>query len=106
MSAEKIFAFIRENDRRLLLPDQDVFNALYGGQTLKVPDAIWNCDARKYTQYYLKSGGEIDERWVIDNTAILHFCGKEKPWNKKYRYRFGNLYRHYEHLCALDGWRI
>lgn len=105
-SAEQIYSFIDENGYRLLLPDQDVFNALYGNYTLQIPDEIWNYDARKYTQYYFRSNGQIDENWVIRNTSILHYCGKEKPWNKKYKYRFGNLYRHYENLCVNDGWNI
>ncbi len=101
--SDGVFAFIRENEHRLMLPDQDVFNALFGARTLTVPDEIWNYDARKYSQYLLRSGGEMDDRWVIRNTAILHFCGKEKPWNTHYRYRFGLLYRHYEQLCRRDG---
>ncbi len=100
---EDIFGFIKENEHKLLLPDQDVFNALYGKRTLLIPDEIWNYDARKYSQYLVRSGGEMDERWVIQNTAILHFCGKGKPWHTRYRYRFGQLYRHYEHLCRRDG---
>ncbi len=99
----EIFSFIRENEHRLLLPDQDVFNALFGSRTVLIPDEIWNYDARKYSKYLLRSGGEMDETWVIQNTAVLHFCGKEKPWNTRYRYRFGLLYRHYEQLCRRDS---
>ncbi len=98
----EIFSFIRENEHKLLLPDQDVFNALFGGRTLLIPNEIWNYDARKYSHYLLRSGGEMNEAWVIRNTAVLHFCGKEKPWKPHYRYRFGLLYRHYEQLCIRD----
>ena len=98
----EIFSFIRENEHKLLLPDQDVFNALFGSRTLLIPDEIWNYDARKYSYYLLRSGGKTDEAWVIRNTAVLHFCGKEKPWKPHYRYRFGLLYRHYEQLCIRD----
>lgn len=101
---EDVFSYIINYDYKLLLPDQDVFNALYGSNTLHIPDSVWNYDARKYSQYLMRSAGLMDDRWVVNNTVILHFCGKEKPWNDHYRYRFGNLYRHYEHLCARDGW--
>lgn len=37
--------------------------------------------------------------WVIDNTAILHFCGRAKPWKPGYPYRFGILYKHYARLA-------
>ncbi len=105
INPSEIFDFIRENEHKLLLPDQDVFNALFNSRTLLIPDEIWNYDARKYSQYLVRSGGEMDEAWVIRNTAVLHFCGKEKPWNTHYRYRFGLLYRHYEHLC-IRNWEM
>lgn len=98
-----IFSFINDNEFKLLLPDQDVFNALYGKLTKKVPDEIWNYDARKYSKYLMKSAGAFDEYWVIRNTAVLHYCGKDKPWNPSYRFRFGNLYRHYQQLSERRG---
>lgn len=64
--------------------------------TKLVPDEIWNYDVRKYSQYLLRSSGTYDETWVIRNTAILHYCGKTKPWHAGFRNRFGNLYRHYQ----------
>lgn len=99
---EDINCFIADNEHRLLLPDQDVFNALYGELTKQISDAVWNYDARKYTQYLLISKGIYDEDWIMKNTSILHYCGKDKPWNKNYRYRFGNIYRHYENICRRD----
>ena len=48
----------------------------------------------------LGSGGTYDLNWVIAHTAILHFCGKAKPWKKGYIYRFGLLYKHYAQLTA------
>jgi len=99
INIDEIVAFIDENGHRLLLPDQDVFNALYSKSVKLIPDEIWNYDVRKYTQYYLQSAGRMDENWVIQNTAVLHYCGRDKPWNKQYRYRFGDLYRHYQHIC-------
>ena len=103
---DDIFSFIRDNGYKFILPDQDVFNGLYGEMTIQIPDEIWNYDARKYSQYLMKSTGMFDEYWVIRNTAILHYCGKEKPWNSSYRFRFGNLYRHYEQLSERRGSNI
>lgn len=45
-----------------------------------------------------KKKTKYDLDWVIEHTAILHFCGKAKPWKKGYLYRFGLLYKHYEQL--------
>lgn len=36
---------------------------------------------------------------IMAHTAVLHFCGREKPWKKNYRRRFRVLYRHYMNLA-------
>lgn len=90
-----IFEYVREHGRELLLPDQDVLNALYGHRILPLEDVVWNYDARNFRSYLVQSGGVCDLRWVMEHTAILHFCGKEKPWKKGYIRRFGVLYQHY-----------
>lgn len=95
---EDLFRFVEENPMALFLPDQDVLNALYGTRILSLDDVRWNYDARNYSNYLLRSGGKENLEWVMENTSILHFCGKDKPWKKNYRRRFGSLYRHYMSL--------
>lgn len=95
---QHISSYIEENRNTLLLPDQDVLNALYGRRIIEIDDAIWNYDAHDYKSYFLRSSGEINTKWVMKNTAILHFCGPAKPWKKSYPYRFGTLYLHYMNL--------
>lgn len=95
---DDLFRFVEDNPMALLLPDQDVLNALYGSRILSLDDARWNYDARNYSNYLLRSGGKENLEWVMENTSILHFCGKDKPWKKNYRRRFGSLYRHYMSL--------
>lgn len=96
--AGDIFNYTREHARELLLPDQDILNAMYGYRTLPVDDSIWNYDARNYNTYLLRSGGVCDMDWVMKYTSVLHFCGKSKPWQKGYIHRFGILYKHYGQL--------
>lgn len=100
VTAEDIFDCVSAHEKELILPDQDVFNMLYGGYTLPVDDAVWNYDARKYSKYMIRSSGKRDLNWVMANTAILHFCGRHKPWNEDYRNPFGMLYRHYMNLSS------
>lgn len=95
---EEIFRQVAEHGKELLLPDQDLLNALYGERILPLEDALWNYDARNYNSYLFLSGGTYDLRWVMEHTAILHFCGKAKPWKPGYVYRFGVLYQHYAQL--------
>lgn len=94
----EIFAYVKENPAKLLLPDQDILNALYSQRILEIADSRWNYDARNFGNYLVRSHGEMDMAWVMRNTSILHFCGKAKPWKKHYTYRFGLLYRHYMRL--------
>ena len=100
---EEIFDFVEHHGRELVLPDQDVLNALYGERTLELDDAVWNYDARNFNTYLLRSGGDCDLDWVLGHTAILHFCGKTKPWQPGYLHRFGVLYKHYIQLTRLTG---
>ena len=102
---QALFDYVAQHRRELILPDQDVLNALYSKQILPLEDALWNYDARNYSSYLLRSGGTYDLRWVMEYTAILHFCGKEKPWKPKYAHRFGILYQHYIQLTRRE-WGI
>jgi lipopolysaccharide biosynthesis glycosyltransferase len=99
-----LFSYIETHRKELLLPDQDILNALYGKDILPINDALWNYDARKYNNYLFRSSGEQDMLWVMQHTAILHFCGTAKPWKPNYLYRFGLLYQHYMQLAGRD-WR-
>ncbi|HIZ78324.1 MAG TPA: glycosyltransferase family 8 protein [Candidatus Lachnoclostridium stercorigallinarum] len=97
---EEIFRFVEEHGKELLLPDQDLLNAMYGRKILPLDDAMWNYDARNYNNYLLRSGGVCDLDWVMEHTAVLHFCGKAKPWKPGYVYRFGVLYKHYARVAS------
>ena len=93
-----VFDYVGEHSGELFLPDQDVLNALYGDRILPIDDIIWNYDARKYSNYMMRSGGTADTEWVMAHTAVMHYCGREKPWKRNYLRRFGTIYRHYMSL--------
>lgn len=95
---EEIFRYVSEHKAELLLPDQDVLNALYGNRIRPLDDLIWNYDVRNYREYHVATRGMASVSWVMEHTAILHFCGREKPWKPHYNRRFGVLYRHYMQL--------
>ncbi len=98
ISEHDIFSYIDSHKIELLLPDQDVLNGLYGDQILQIADELYNYDARNYQTYYLVSSGKIDVDWIMKNTVILHFCGKNKPWSPSYGRKFAVLYKHYHSL--------
>ena len=103
---QDIFRYAEEKGKALLLPDQDILNALYGDRTLELDDTLWNYDARNYNTYLLCSGGVCDMDWVMCNTGILHFCGKSKPWQPGYLRRFGILYKHYMQMTRRTGFYL
>jgi len=97
---QEVFRYAGEHKNELLLPDQDILNGLYGSRILELNDVIWNYDARNYSSYFLRSAGQANIDWVMQNTVILHFCGGAKPWKPLYRHRFGILYKHYMQMAA------
>lgn len=99
VKAQAIFQYLKENQNNLFLPDQDILNGLYGQKILSLPDEYDNYDARKPTIYEAISFGRYDLDWVIKNTRLLHFCGRDKPWKKAYNGRFAGLYKHYHKKC-------
>lgn len=96
---KEIYKFVERNKSRLILPDQDIINALYSKQIKKLDEVLYNYDPRYYRYYKIISKGIIDMDYVIHNTSIIHFCGKKKPWNKDYTGKFHSLYKHYEKLA-------
>jgi lipopolysaccharide biosynthesis glycosyltransferase len=44
----------------------------------------------------------MDMEYVMKHTAILHFCGKKKPWRPNYNGNFSSIYRHYQHLAQRE----
>ena len=100
MDPAEIFAYARDHADVLILPDQDILNGLYSTELDPVEERLWNYDARRFDRYQLSSQGEMDMDWVMDHTAVLHFCGKRKPWHKSARGRFSALYKHYQRLLT------
>lgn len=95
---KEIYDFIEKYGKMLVMPDQDVLNALYARDILPVDDKIYNYDARFYAYYKYKSSKEFDMDHVMENTVVLHFCGGKKPWHDDYIGKFHSLYGHYKKL--------
>ncbi|RLL42699.1 glycosyltransferase family 8 protein [Oceanobacillus piezotolerans] len=95
---DEIYKFVEENRKKLILPDQDVINGLYSKEIKDIDELIYNFDARFY-QYY-KLVNKVDMDFIMKQTAIIHFCGKRKPWQGNYIGKFHSLYKHYEKLAS------
>ncbi len=96
VDADEIIKTVNESrDIELILPDQDIFNTMYGKYTLEIPEELYNYDTRFYPAYLLNSGNKHDLDWVMSNTCILHFCGKKKPWLSQGFNPFTSLYKYF-----------
>ncbi|WP_233549524.1 glycosyltransferase family 8 protein [Lysinibacillus yapensis] len=96
---QEIYNFVQKNGQKLIMPDQDILNALYSQKIKSLDERLYNYDTRYYRYYKLKNNGICDMDYIFENTVILHFCGKKKPWKKKYSGKFHALYKHYEKLA-------
>lgn len=104
ISEEEIYDFVENNRSKLIMPDQDIINALYTKRIKSIDEKLYNYDARYYRYYKITSNGEWDMGHVIDHTVFLHFCGKRKPWKKDYSGKFHALFKYMEKLCnAADS---
>ena len=96
---EKIYELIKRKSPKLIMPDQDILNALYAKKIKSIDEKLYNYDVRYFHYYKITTNSLWDMDYVIKHTVVLHFCGKKKPWNKDYSGRFHSLYKHYEKLA-------
>jgi Lipopolysaccharide biosynthesis proteins, LPS:glycosyltransferases len=96
---DDIYRFIEDNFQKLVMPDQDVLNAVYAKRIKSIDEMLYNYDARFYLYYRISNNGIYDMDKIVNDTVILHFCGRKKPWQTHYSGRFHSLYKHYEKLA-------
>ncbi|MBR3694255.1 MAG: glycosyltransferase family 8 protein [Erysipelotrichales bacterium] len=69
----------------LVLFDQDILTALYGHKVLLIDPLKYNISDRDIKLHNAKiSNKKIDIEWVRDNSVIIHYYGRNKPWKKHY----------------------
>ena len=91
---EQISAYAREHEKALILPDQDILTALYGDRIALVDSLRWNLSDRVLAFYNgAHPKGKRDVNWVRQNTSIVHYCGRNKPWNADYTGTLGVFYQ-------------
>lgn len=95
---QEVFRYIEEHRRALWLPDQDILSALYGSRILQVDPYRYNMTEKLFC---LRPEEEawFNLDWVREHSAIIHYCGRNKPWKKNY---MGRLNVFYEEELALN----
>ena len=82
ITSEMVFDYIRKNRRRLFLADQDVLNGLFGNDMIPIDECIYNLDEKTVVYNRRRVKGL---KWVENNTVIVHYNGKYKPWKEGYK---------------------
>lgn len=84
VTQELIFSCIKRNSYRLFLADQDAINILFDGRIGTFSEYMINLDERCFKRLAKKITYAQAMEHVEQNTMIVHYNGKEKPWNKEY----------------------
>jgi lipopolysaccharide biosynthesis glycosyltransferase len=85
LNLQEIQKYARENMRTFILPDQDILTALYGDKIKLVDTMRYNLSDRMYVFNNVSPrSNTVDMDWVRKNSAIIHYCGKNKPWKNNY----------------------
>ena len=81
---QDVINFVKKNKSKLMLPDQDIVYALYGNRVKEVPALLYNLGDKELRLHNLYEKDNIDIDWVKVNTVVIHYYGRNKPWNKNY----------------------
>lgn len=94
---DDVFEAIIKFRKKLKLPDQDVINILYNSRTYFLDAHIYNLDERtwKLHNWFNSKRKYTDLQWIAKNTAVIHYCGRNKPWNEDYEGKLGIFYNMY-----------
>ena len=82
--------------KSLFLPDQDVISTLYGDRILLLDALQYNLGEKFYLSCRLRprsvGEGRPELAWVRQNTVLIHYCGRNKPWKPRYIGELGVFY--------------
>lgn len=86
-SYDEVFEYIKNYKDRLLFPDQDILSAVYGNKIKPLDATLYNLSENVIGFHNLSIDGlkhPINLKWIRENSVIIHYCGKSKPWKPNY----------------------
>lgn len=89
-----VFKFIEKNEKYLILPDQDVISGLYSSKILPLDPYVYNMTERLLA-FKRVNKLNVNIKWIKENTVIIHYCGRNKPWKENYKGRLNKFYLKY-----------
>ena len=90
---EDIRRYAGQYKNRLILPDQDILTGLFGDKSLVLDSRIYNMTDRLYIRCSAVPSERLSLAWVRQNTVVVHYLGKPKPWQKNYIGPLGVFYQ-------------
>ena len=93
---DDIVDYVEKRKNFLTLPDQDIITAIYGSKIGILDTMKYNLSDRMLAVYNSDpKHTKCDMEWIRKNTVIIHYYGKQKPWNDTY---YGKLDVFYKEL--------
>ena len=88
----------------LLLPDQDILTALYGGHIRQADPLLYNLSNTLLLNYSADPRNpRIDLDWIRQHTVIIHYCGRNKPWREHYVGTLGVFYQELSETQEMEA---
>lgn len=82
---KKVIKYVKENKLKLILPDQDIISGVFGNKIKLVEHLKFNLGEKCIINHNLRyPHKKIDLNWIKQNSVIIHYYGKNKPWNDTY----------------------
>jgi lipopolysaccharide biosynthesis glycosyltransferase len=106
INLKEIQSYTKEK-RTLVLPDQDILTALYGDK-IKLADTFqYNLSDRIFNLYNVDpKNKKVDVEWVRNNSSIIHYCGRNKPWKTGYSGSLGIFYHELNTERGDENWTM
>lgn len=80
---QAVFDYMDAHKGRLMLPDQDIISALYGQRILPLDPIRYNMTEKLFALHRHNGDGMTLED-VRRGSAVIHYCGRNKPWKPGY----------------------
>lgn len=86
LNVDAVCSYINKNKHRFTLPDQDIISGMFGDKIKTIDHLVYNISDRAIRRYNYKNFQKpITLNWVKKNVKIIHYYGRNKPWNQNYR---------------------
>lgn len=90
---KQVIEYVKKNRNKLMLPDQDIITAMFGDKIKLIDHLKYNLGDRELNIYNFEHTKEkIDLKWICKNTVIIHYYGRNKPWQNNYTGILGAFY--------------